>query len=557
MKDSHHMILPQHQQSITVRLARKADVEGAKRIADQHRSELGFVNIAILRAAQNKGWLLVAALSAKASRQAGEWEDQRKRDVVVGFANFRIRRDRNATLYEIAVADAHRFIGIGTRLLSELIRRVHLVGGQYVRLKCPCDLSANRFYQKRGFQHVETEQGKRRLLNVWHYCIPPTEPLFSRGDVGPANLVADARGTYPLGHTTPAHFYASLTVTPSEMRIMHRLWHEQAHDFDWKFGKPNPFQRVLISPVVASKSTFDFVRELKRTGESEVVMFDSGGYFVQKGDLSYYDLHRKLYERYQQEDWADIYVLPDNPPLSKDSLSSAEEKIKQTVEGSLRLYSDLSYAIQQKAMPVIHATRSEHLDYCLRHYTNFKRIGFGSFPTSGTSNSINRLNINALMILRQLTRMLDSDSVKLHTFGISTPPAIYLLSLVGVHSFDSNGWMRSGGYGKVFLPFMRGYLVTFNSRNNKSLNEAEFKLWKENTRHDCPFCGSFERLSNNRWDRIMHNLIVMAELETHQRIPQTDLLAAQQASMLRELSGAYYRMSQSLITEEQWHGRTS
>ena len=534
------MILPQHQQPITVRLARKADIEGAKRIADQHRSELGFVNIAILRAAQSKGWLLVAT----------KWVDK-KRDVIAGFANFRIRQDKNATLYEIAVADAHKRAGVGTRLLNALIRRVHLAGGQCVRLKCPRDLSANRFYQKHGFQHVDTEQGKKRPVNVWHYRIPPIyagakKPLFNSGEGAVSNLVADDRRG---DHTAPAHFYASLTVTPGEMRTMHRLWHEHAHDFDWKFGKPNPFQRVLISPVVASKSTFDFVRELKRTGETEVVMFDSGGYFVQTGDISYYDLHRKLYECYQQEDWADSYVLPDNPPLSKDSLRLAEEKIKQTVEGSLRLYSDLSGAIQQKAMPVVHATRSEHLDYCLRHYTPFTRIGFGSFPTSGTSNSINRLNINALMILRRLTRMLDSEGVKLHTFGISTPPAIYLLSLVGVHSFDSNGWMRSGGYGKVFLPFMRGYLVTFNSRNNKSLNEAEFKTWKENIGHDCPFCDSFDQLSNNRWNRIMHNLTVMAELETHQRIPQMD--------MLRELSGAYYRMSQSLITEARWHVHTS
>ncbi len=540
MKGSHRMVLPQHQQPITIRLARKADIEGAKRIADQNRSELGFVNIAILQVAQSKGWLLVAA----------EWEDQRKHDMVIGFANFRIRQDRNATLYEIAVADTHRRTGVGTRLLSELIRRVHLAGGQYIRLKCPDDLDSNQFYQKCGFRHVETEQGKKRRLHVWHYHIPPThgKEIETFSITSPNSMVDERETRHPIGWEVeshiPAHFYASLTVSPDQMRTLHHLWHEHAHNFDWKFGKSNPFQRVLISPVVASKQTFDFVRELKRTGETEVAMFDSGGYFVQKGDISYYDLHRKLYECYKREDWADIYVLPDNPPLSKDSLSSAEAKIKQTVEGSLRLYNDLSDTIQQRAMPVVHATKSEHLDYCLRHYKNFKKIGFGSFPTSGTSNSINRLNINALMILQRLTRMLNSDGVKIHTFGISTPPAIYLLSLVGVHSFDSNGWMRSGGYGKVFLPFMRGYMVTFNSRNNGSLNEAEFKLWKENIQHDCPFCDSFDRLSNNRWDRIMHNLIVMAELETHQRTPQMD--------MLQELSGAYYRMSESLIGEDLW-----
>ncbi len=307
-------------------------------------------------------------------------------------------------------------------------------------------------------------------------------------------------------------------------------------------GTPNPFQRVLISPIVSHKRTFDFVRELKRTGETQAVMFDSGGYFVQKGDITYYDLHRKLYELYQREDWADIYVLPDNPPLSKDSLAEAEAKIKQTVEGSLRLYGDLPEAIRQKTMPVVHATQSEHLDYCLRNYTKapyrFKRIGFGSFSTSGASNSINRLNVNVLMLLRQLARMLAEDGIGLHTFGISTPPAIYLLSLVGVRSFDSNGWMRSGGYGLIFLPFMRGYLVTFNSRRHGSLNEVEFTRWKESVGHNCPFCESFDQLSERRWHRIMHNLTVMAELETHQRTPQIEVL--------QTLSAKYYRLLKTL-----------
>ena len=49
------MILPQHQQPITIRLARAEDVQGAKQIADRHRRELGFVNIAALQEAQGKG----------------------------------------------------------------------------------------------------------------------------------------------------------------------------------------------------------------------------------------------------------------------------------------------------------------------------------------------------------------------------------------------------------------------------------------------------------------------------------------------------------------------
>ena len=550
MKGSHRVILPQHQQPITIRLARAVDVQGAKQIADGCKQELGFVNIAVLREAQSRGWLLVAVA----------WDDDIQAENIVGFANFRLRKDRNATLYDLAVQNQYRKNGVGTRLLSELIRRVHVAGGTHVRLKCPEELPANTFYQRSRFQHVETVAGKKRRLNVWYYHIPQTHQPLHISDLLPNETIIREQSQngresfdpvpkfcvessrHPQGPEHPTHFFASLTVTPSEMRKLHSLWHENAHDFDWKTGKPNPFQRVLISPVVAHKHTFDFVRELKRTGETEEVMFDSGGYFVQKGDITYYDLHRKLYECYQQEDWADIYVLPDNPPLSKDSPAEAEAKIKQTVEGSLRLYEDLPHSARQKAMPVVHATQSEHLDYCLRHYTKasygFQRIGFGSFPTSGTSNSINRLNVNALLLLRQLNATLARDGIELHTFGICTPPAIYLLSLVGVHSFDSNGWMRSGGYGLIFLPFMRGYLVTFNSRRHGSLNEVEFKGWKEIVGHNCPFCDSFERLSENRWDRIMHNLTVMAELETHQRTPQED--------MFQTLSETYYRMLQNL-----------
>ena len=193
-------------------------------------------------------------------------------------------------------------------------------------------------------------------------------------------------------------------------------------------------------------------------------------------------------------------------------------------------------------MPVVHATRSEHLDYCLRYYTkeqySFEKVGFGSFPTSGTNNSINRLNVSALMLLRQLVENLAEDGIGLHTFGISTPPAIYLLSLVGVQSFDSSGWKRSGGYGKIFLPFIRGYLVTFNSRKNSSMNEVEFRKWKEIVNHDCPFCVSFKQLSESQWPRIMHNLTVMAELETHHRTPKMEVLKC--------LSSEYYRILNKL-----------
>jgi ribosomal protein S18 acetylase RimI-like enzyme/queuine/archaeosine tRNA-ribosyltransferase len=512
------MILPQHYQSVTIRFARKGDVEGAKQIAAKFGKELGFVNIATLREAQEKDWLLVAA----------EWNFETDSDEIVGFVNYRIKQDKNCTLYNIAVRKDAQRKGIGTRLLNVLKKIVHLEGGEgaYIQLKCPAELPANAFYEKHQFTQLTVEEGKKRQLKVWRYNLLRHVDLYE----------AIAR------YENTAKFFTSLTVKPDEIRNLHRLWHQHAHNYPWKYGEPNPFQRALISPIVAKKKTFAFVKEMKRTGEIQEMMFDSGGYFVQTGEISYYDLHRRLYEIYQQEDWADILVLPDNPPLSQDSVAEAEQKIRQTVEGSLKLYHDLPESLRCKTMPVVQATRSEHVDYCLRHYLdksyNFKRIGFGSFPTSGSKNSINRLNTSALMLLRQIVHGLGKDGPKIHTFGISTPPAIYLLSLVGVHSFDSNGWMRSGGYGLVFLPFMRGYLVTFNSRRHETLNKHDFEKWKYLVDHDCPFCESFERLSKNRWYRIMHNLVVMTELETHHRIPKNEVL--------ENLSNSYYRILKNL-----------
>ena len=141
----------------TIRLATEADVRGAKKIADQCRKELGFVNLAILKAAQNKDWLLVSTV----------WDEGNNIETIVGFVNFRIRRDKNGTLYDIAVQKEYRGKGIGTHLINHIIHFVRIAEGQYLRLKCPVGLPANEFYKKYGFNHIEIEAGKTRKLNVW------------------------------------------------------------------------------------------------------------------------------------------------------------------------------------------------------------------------------------------------------------------------------------------------------------------------------------------------------------------------------------------------------
>ena len=290
--------------------------------------------------------------------------------------------------------------------------------------------------------------------------------------------------------------------------------------------------------MLASPSTLAFVRELKRTGETEEVMFDSGGFFVQKGDVTYNELYSKLLEIYHSENWADIYILPDNPPLSQDSLSTAEDKIRQTVDGSISFAYQLPTEIRKKVMPVIHAKQPFHLDYCLQNYETLiadsHRIGFGSFATRGATNSINRVNADVLRLLDNLVPRLNGS--RLHSFGISTPPAVFCLAKVGVKTFDSNGWMRTGGYGSIFFPFMYGKRIDCKTRRYSRVHKDEFEPLKLNTGHRCPFCTSFDELSDEsgRWFRIMHNLIVMTELGTYNHKPQWGIF--------KEHSGHYYRM---------------
>lgn len=518
------MIAPGTIQPVTIRLASPDDVVGAKAVADRHKEELGFVRLPALRAAQEKRWLLVAVYEEK----------------VIGFANFRIRRDNNATLYDIAVDKPYRHQNIGKRLVQQLTWLVNVAGGEHIRLKCPQTLPANRFYEGLQFKRTDVETGKKRPLNVWHYALSPLprswvlhEPDFSY----------NTSGDIDTSQTRSPHFFASATMGPGEIRKIYELWHTHAHDFHWPRGKPNPFQRLLISPMMASPATLAFVQELKRTGETEEVMFDSGGFFVQKGDITYYELYAKLLEIYQEADWADVYILPDNPPLSQDSVSMADEKVRQTVDGSLTFAYHLPEGLRKKVMPVIHAKQPSHLEYCLHSYESLiadsERIGFGTFATSGSTNSTNRLNAEVLGLLKRLTPQLNGAA--LHSFGIATPPAVFCLANVGVSTFDSNTWMRTGGYGKIFFPYTFARMVDCKTRGYARVRSDELEPLKLKTGHRCPFCESFNELSdgNGRWFRIMHNLTVMAELWTHHRTPQW--------KVLEEHSAKYYRMLQTVF----------
>lgn len=127
-----------------IRLGIADDVLAVQKIAYQYRLELGRVmRPALLESVQRKT-LLVA-----------EHEGQ-----IVGFCNYRRRRDGVSVIYEIGVDRSRRGIRIGAGLIAAVPKPI--------RLKCTVDNEqANRFYAGQGFTLQEQEQGKHRPLNVW------------------------------------------------------------------------------------------------------------------------------------------------------------------------------------------------------------------------------------------------------------------------------------------------------------------------------------------------------------------------------------------------------
>lgn len=134
-----------------VREALAADISSVKRLFDQHRVELGFVLRPTLEKAVEAREVFVAVA----------------KDQILGAVHFHHRRDKQTTLYHIAVSNSKHRKGIGTALIKALGEVCVVREQTHILLKCPADLAANQFYARLGFQRERTESGKRRALHVW------------------------------------------------------------------------------------------------------------------------------------------------------------------------------------------------------------------------------------------------------------------------------------------------------------------------------------------------------------------------------------------------------
>lgn len=140
---------------IVITKARSTDINEIKQIADLHRRELGFVRRPSLSEAIIRSEIFVA----------------KKNGSILGFVDYRHRKDRQTTLYNIAVLPQYRNLGVGRKLIEALVAEAKKLDQSCILLKCPEELSANKFYEALRFQLREVEPGKHRRLNIWRWAL--------------------------------------------------------------------------------------------------------------------------------------------------------------------------------------------------------------------------------------------------------------------------------------------------------------------------------------------------------------------------------------------------
>lgn len=302
-------------------------------------------------------------------------------------------------------------------------------------------------------------------------------------------------------------FVASMTHRPNELRQILSMWRGSG-------DSRNPFARTIYTPLFAQQGVRQLmVDEFQSVGG---VIFDSGGYFVQQGAITYESLYQKLKDFYNQNRWGSWYVLPDYVPTSNLSPSEVEERIQATITITRLFFAEMPTELQPRALPVVQGYTREQIKACVDAYADLgvTYIGFGSFATSGDNNSINMVNNQSLEMVAFVKEQTEIKGLRLHLFGIGTPEVIFKFKELDVDSFDSSCWSRTAGYGNVYLPFIgRRNISTRMIRDigGEAYRPEDFMRLKDATEHDCPFCRDYESLKHNRIQQMVHNLFVMMD----------------------------------------------
>lgn len=307
--------------------------------------------------------------------------------------------------------------------------------------------------------------------------------------------------------THKLEFVASMTVCPSDIKKI-------KYHLNLANTSAKPLKNILITPLFVNYKSLEMAREL--TNEGSEVFFDSGGYYVQMGKLSYHELYMPLLNIYKSNRWASVYTLPDHVPTSQDNKETVSRKVQNTIDFSTMFFNEMPDELKPKAMPVVQGHSYKQVDLCLEAYIRLgvNRIGFGSFGTSGANSEINVATSEAVELARYVIEIAHSHGIKVHLFGLGVPALVAMIKGIKADSFDSASWLKSAGFGQIFMPFMRSYNITYKntvSEFQQGIATEDFVSLRQLTQHECALCKDLASLRSVKMYRAVHNLIVISE----------------------------------------------
>src|SRR6266487_3614971 len=305
-------------------------------------------------------------------------------------------------------------------------------------------------------------------------------------------------------------FVRSLTVARSEIIEFLRLW-EISGD------SRAPFEYLILTPLPGLTDLSRVATVKKYFAKRSHIIFDSGGYAVQQGTISYEDLYQRLLKYYRENDWANAYILPDYVPTSGLSEQEVESRVQATITVARLFHAEMPVSLRERALPVVQGHTRKQIQMCVETYMELgaKLVGFGSFGTTGVSSDINIVTSQSIELLTFLLDLGAKFGFRVHALGVGSPTLLHSLHQMGVHSFDSSCWLRTAGFGNVFMPFVKRRNITGGRLRERAghrpLTSSEFQEMQHETGHACFFCTSFEELKHKRFYQILHNLTVIMD----------------------------------------------
>ena len=317
------------------------------------------------------------------------------------------------------------------------------------------------------------------------------------------------------------HFFAVPPKSNGPFQKALDLFDYKCGNYNWNTPEPKILRNILITPINQGKRSrfLPYIRKMKRQGIVEKVIFDSGGFSLMTGTLAQKGIHSvedlvwrdKILYR-DNVDFVDGFMMLDDPPTLNDCSDMIEKKIQGTIETTLNFFDQMNNEVRAKCIPIFHCPRDKYVPMMKEAYEPvIKESGYVAFSASSMTaiNASRKLADGSSLILKGLV----DDLKEVHCLGIVSPQAAFLLSLMGVRSYDGTSATLAAGNGEVYLPFHSSIPMTDKDpKSYRTPSQQKWDIMKIESGHHCPFCESVNEMVKNRDYRWLHNLVVCDQL---------------------------------------------